>query len=314
MRQLDQMYPGLRESNSLLGPTRTIGAPVEQLDLATVLRVSEAVSSEIVPEKVIHTLLHTAIEHAGAERGVLIVPKGGELRIQAEAVTIGGSVTIDLRDSPISGTEMPEPVVLYAARTQENVILDDASTHDAFAGNDYVLRKHARSILCLPLVKQGNAVALLYLENNLAPRVFTPARVAVLKFLASEAATSLDNARLYRELQDRESRIRRLFDANIIGMHIFNANGVIIDANQAFLKLLGYDREDLIAGRLRYIDLTPREWRTAARVLSRRWGSPGPCNRLRRSISARTAIACRCWSAPPHSTGSAARASASCWT
>jgi PAS domain S-box-containing protein len=91
--------------------------------------------------------------------------------------------------------------------------------------------------------------------------VFTPARVAVLKFLASEAATSLDNARLYREIQERESRIHCLVDANIIGMHIFNGDGVIIDANHSFLKTVGYDREDLLAGQLRFIDLTPPEWR-----------------------------------------------------
>ena len=115
-------------------------------------------------------------------------------------------------------------------------------------------------MLCLPLIRQGKSVALLYLENNLAPHVFTASRVAVLKFLASEAATSLDNARLYGELRERESRIRRLVDANIIGIYIYNGEGAIVDANHAFLKTIGYDREDLAAGRLRYIDLTPPEW------------------------------------------------------
>jgi PAS domain S-box-containing protein len=101
----------------------------------------------------------------------------------------------------------------------------------------------------------------LYLENNLAPRVFTPARVAILKLLASEAATSLDNARLYRELQERESRIRRLVDSNIIGIFIFDRVPDIVDANQAFLRTLGYSREDLDAGRLHWSELTPPEWR-----------------------------------------------------
>lgn len=260
VRQLDNLHPRLREQDLILDPTRTIGAAVEQLDLVTVLKVSEAISGEIVQEKLIDTLLRTAIEHAGAERGLLILPKGSELRIQAEATTRGASIAIDLRDQPISGAETPESVVLYAARMQESVILDDASARGAFAGDSYVRRKPARSVLTLPLVKQGKLIALLYLENNLTPRAFTPARVAVLKFLASEAATSLDNARLYRELQERESRIRRLVDANIIGMHIFNEECVIVDANQAFLRMVGYNREDLDAGRLRYIELTPPEW------------------------------------------------------
>jgi PAS domain S-box-containing protein len=261
VRQLDEMYPQLQGKEPLLHPTSTIGAPVEYLELATVLRVSEAVSGEIVFDKLIDTLMRTALEHAGAERGLLVLPRGSELRIRAEATTGDASITVNLHDTPLSGAEMPESLLQYAARTQENVILDDASTHDAFTGDEYVNRKHARSALCLPLIKQGKLVAVLYLENNLAPRVFAPARIAILKFLASEAATSLDNARLYQELQEKESRIHRLVDANIIGMHIFNGEGVIVDANHAFLKIVGYGREDIIAGKLRHIDLTPPEWR-----------------------------------------------------
>ena len=261
VRQLDEMYPHLRVKEPVLNPANTIGATVEHLDLATVLKVSEAVSGEIVLEKLIGTLLRMALEHAGAERGLLILPRGPELRIRAEATTAGASVRIDLLDSPVTGADIPESLILYAARTQESIILDDASVSDAFKSDEYIRRKPGRSVLCLPLFKQGKLVALLYLENNLAPRAFTPARVAVLKFLASEAATSLDNARLYSELQKREARIRLLVDSNIIGIFIFDRVPDILDANQSFLKTVGYDREDLDAGRLRWSELTPPEWR-----------------------------------------------------
>jgi PAS domain S-box-containing protein len=259
VRQLEDMYPRLREKETTFGSTSTIGASVERLDLATVLKVSEAVSGEIVRERLIDTLLRTAIEHAGAERGVLILPQGAELRIQAEARTAHGSIEIDLRDTPISGAEIPESLILYAARTQESVILDNASRQGAFTGDEYIRRTHARSALSLPLTKQGKLVALLYLENNLSPHVFTPARMAILKFLGSETATSLDNARLYRELQERESRIRRLVEANIIGIFIFGPGYEIVDANDSFLNTVGYDREDLDAGRLHWANLTPPE-------------------------------------------------------
>ena len=260
VRQLDTSYPDLRKNEHALSPTPTIGAPVEQLDLATVLKVSAAVSGEIVLDKLIETLLRIALEHAGAERGLLLLPQGSQLRLRAEAATSGASVRVDLCDAPISGAELPASLILYAARTQESVILDDASASEAFENDAYVRRKRPRSVLCLPLIKQGKSVALLYLENNLAPRVFTPARVAVLKFLASEAATSLENARLYHALQDRESKIRRLVDANIIGICIFGPDGDIFEANQAFLKTVGYDREDVETGRLRWTNLTPPEW------------------------------------------------------
>jgi PAS domain S-box-containing protein len=110
-------------------------------------------------------------------------------------------------------------------------------------------------------VKQGALVALLYLENHLAPHVFTPARLAVLQVLASEAAMALENSRLYRELQEREAQIRRLVDANIIGIILWDRDGRILEANDAFLALVGYSREELASGRMPWPKLTPAEWR-----------------------------------------------------
>jgi PAS domain S-box-containing protein len=113
----------------------------------------------------------------------------------------------------------------------------------------------------LPLINQGKLTGILYLENNLTPRVFTPDRVALLKVLASQAAISLENSRLYRDVADREGKIRRLVDANIIGILIGDREGRILEANDAFLRILGYDREDLVSGRVRWTELSPAEWR-----------------------------------------------------
>jgi PAS domain S-box-containing protein len=204
--------------------------------------------------------LRTAIQHAGAERGVLVLPHGGELSIDAEANTSGSAVTVHLRQAAVSADELPVSVVRYAARTQESVILADAWAQNPFSDDQYIRKQRARSVLCLPLVKQGALVAVLYLENNLAPNVFTPGRIAVLQLLASEAAMSLDNSRLYRELQEREAKIRRLVDGNIIGVVIAEFAGPIIETNDAYLEMLGYTRDDLGAGRLRWDALAPPEW------------------------------------------------------
>src|SRR5207244_2915420 len=190
VRQLDELHPHLREEERVPGPTSTIVTPVEHLDLATVIKVSQAVAGEIVLEKLIDTLMRTAIEHAGADRGVLIVPRGAEQRIQAEATT------------------------------------------------------------------SGDAVVVLYLENTLTPHVFNPTRIAVLKLLASQAAISLENTRLYRDLEEREARIRRLVDANIIGIFIWRLEGGIVEANEAFLQMVQYDREDLALSRVSWTGLT----------------------------------------------------------
>jgi PAS domain S-box-containing protein len=93
--------------------------------------------------------------------------------------------------------------------------------------------------------------------------VFTSSRISVLELLASQAAISLENAHLYSDLQEREARIRRLVDSNIIGVVIWDVQGRIVDANQAFLDIVGYAREDLVSGRLRWRELTPAEWHDA---------------------------------------------------
>jgi PAS domain S-box-containing protein len=263
VRQLDEVYPDLREEEPAPAPTSTIGAPVEHLDLANVIKVSQAVSSEIVLEMLIDRLMRTAIEQAGAERGLLIASRGAEQWIEAEATTGGDTIVVELRDQPVTAAVLPESMLHYVVRTRVSVILDDAAAQSPFVADPYLRQRQARSILCVPLVKQSKLIGVLYLENNLASHVFTPARISVLELLASQAAISLENARLYNDLQEREARIRRLVDSNIVGIVIWNVRGRIIEANQAFLDMVGYAREDLVSGRLRWTELTPAEWRDA---------------------------------------------------
>jgi PAS domain S-box-containing protein len=264
VRQLDETFPHLRENEPLPGSMSTIGTPVEHLDLATVIKVSRAVSGEIVLEKLLDTLMRTAIAQAGAERVLLVLARGDAQRIAAEATTSGDTVTVHLRDEAVAETVLPESVLHYVLRTRESVILDDAAAQSPFAADPYIRQREARSVLCLPLLNQAKLIGVLYLENNLAPRVFAPARLAVLKLVASQAAISLENTRLYRDLAEREAKVRRLVDSNIIGIVIFDFEGRIIEANDAFLRMLGFDRDDLVSGRVRWADLIPPEWRDRA--------------------------------------------------
>jgi PAS domain S-box-containing protein len=261
VRQLEQRHAGLRnEQPASATPGSTIGASVEQLDLATVIKVSQAVSGEMVLQKMLDTVMRTAIEHAGAERGLLVLPQGSEHRIAAEATVVRDSVVVQVREQALSDAVLPRSIFQYVRRTQESVILDDAAAQGPFTGDAYVQDRRARSVLCLPLVNGAKSIGTLYLENNLAPRVFVPARIAVLKLLASEAAISLENSRLYRDLAEREGRIRRLVDANIIGIFIWDLAGRILEANDAFLRMVGYEREEVVAGGLGWAGLTPPEW------------------------------------------------------
>jgi predicted ATPase/signal transduction histidine kinase len=209
VRQLDQLYPHLRTEEAAAAPTGTIGAPVEHLDLATVIKVSQAVSGEIVLEKLLDTLMRTALEQAGAERGLLLLPRGDELRLAAEATTSGDTVIVRLTEQSMAAAALPASIVQYVIRTQDSVLLDDAAAPNAFAADASLGAQHARSILCVPLLNQAKLTGVLYLENTLTPHVFTPTRSAVLTLLASQAAISLENARLYAERQRAEEAVRQ---------------------------------------------------------------------------------------------------------
>jgi PAS domain S-box-containing protein len=226
-----------------------------------VINVSQTVSGEMALERLLDTLMRTAVKYAGAERALLILLQNAEQRIAAEATNGTDTVMIRLCDQPVTGLLVPESVLRHVLQSRESVILDDAAILNPFSADPYILEQNARSMFCLPLMNQAKLIGVLYLENKLAPRVFAPARTAVLKLLASQAAISLENTRLYRDLENREAKIRRLVDANIIGIFIADRESRILEANDAFLRILGYDREDLVLGRVRWTELSPPEWR-----------------------------------------------------
>ena len=263
VRQLDATHPDAAGPVRVAGPTTTISASVEGLDLATVIAVSQAIARETKLETLIEAVMRTTIEQAGADRAVLLVPGGADQRVVAEATTTGEGLAVALRDDPVADAALSHAIVQYVARTGESVIVDDTAAPHPLATDGYLRAGRPRSICCVPLVNQGQLVAVLYLENGLAAGVFTETRLAVLHVLASQAAISLENARLYRELERRDARIRRLVDANVMGVFVWRRDRRIAEANDAFLRMVGYDREDVVAGRLRWTDLTAPEWREA---------------------------------------------------
>jgi PAS domain S-box-containing protein len=258
VKQLDERYPAIAEQAAVRPPT-TIGTSVEQLDLGTVMKASHAVSGEIVLEKLIKTLMAIAVEHAGAECGLLILSNGGELRVAAEASTGSDEVEVQLQGALVTPSDLPDSLLRYVIRTQESVILDDASVQNPFSDDEYVRQRRPRSILCLPLVKQANLMGVLYLENNLAPGVFTPNRLAILELLASQAAISLDHARLYADLIQENNERRKAEEAlraseerwsvlaenSSAGIALIAPNGRFIAANLALQEMFGYTESEL---------------------------------------------------------------------
>ena len=204
VRQLVERYPRLRREQKSVSST-AIGSSAGQLDIETVVKASQALSSEMVLPALIEKLVRIAVEHAGAERGLLILIRDGEPQIEAEATAGPGGVEVVVDKEQITLSDLPQAALRYVIRTKEPVFLDDASADSVYSKDEYVRQKRSRSVLCLPIVKQTKLVGALYVENNLAPFVFTPDRVAVLQLLASQAAISLENAILFTELQRSET-------------------------------------------------------------------------------------------------------------
>jgi PAS domain S-box-containing protein len=245
VRQLEELHAQFREPPSLLNPATAIAPPNDRLDLTAAVRASEAVSGEIVLQQVIETLMVLALQQAGADRGLLILSRDDELRIEAQATTVAGRVIVDCRQDPATTTDLPESILRYVARTRQSVIVDDAAAENPFAPDAYLRRRHVRSILCLPLVKQTALVGVLYLENNLARGAFTPARIEWLTLLASQAALSLENARLYSDLKQAESNVRQILDLVPHHISVLSCDGTHLYANQVSADYFGLTVEDL---------------------------------------------------------------------
>jgi predicted ATPase/signal transduction histidine kinase len=211
VRQLDQSDP-LLESQALRTESST-RVPIGHLDLATVVKMSQAVSGEIDLNKLINTLMVIAVQHAGAERGLLILPEGDGFMIEAEAMTVGDRVKVLSRRADVTSADLPQSILHYVIRSRDTLLLDNADEQNPVSRDEYFRQNHCRSILCLPLIKQSQLIGVLYLENNQACRVFTPARVGVLSLLASQAAISLEIARVYTELRAENQERRRAEEA-----------------------------------------------------------------------------------------------------
>ena len=181
----------------------------EALDLASVMKASQTIASEIALDKLLTNLMHIMLENAGAHIGHLVLETDGELLVEASSNINSAAVTV-LQSLPIEGN-LPDKVISYVARTLETVVLEDATCESNFSRDSYIKKHQPKSILCAPLLDQGKLSGILYLENNFSTHTFTPDRIEVLNILSSQAAILIENSRLYRTLEQKvEERTQEL--------------------------------------------------------------------------------------------------------
>ncbi|MEM9541784.1 MAG: AAA family ATPase [Cyanobacteria bacterium P01_E01_bin.42] len=218
VRDIETRYPefflSTKSSTLTISNTSSIdtsSGSTELLDIATVIKSTNALSSEIVLEKLLANLMNILIENAGAGRGILILPSDEKLLIEAIKETESDKVLV-LQSIPIEAfPKLSLKIVRYVARTCETVVLHNAMNEGDFINDPYIQQHQCQSILCTPLINQSNISGIIYLENNLATNTFTKDRLELLKILSSQAAISIENSRLYTQLEQKvEERTQEL--------------------------------------------------------------------------------------------------------
>jgi predicted ATPase/signal transduction histidine kinase len=210
-RQLEALHPFLGAESSF-EPVR----PVTQfrLDLEVGIEAARALSQEVLLERLVETLMNHLMIQAGADHGVLMIVSGAELQLAATAAVEAGNVRVVL-DAGQSLEQMAPASVLNATmRTRTTLVLDDARADCPEAYSADLQRRQTRSLLCLPLLKQGTLIGLVYLENSLVPKLFSAERLTMLEILASQAAVSLQTARLYARLVE-DNQLRAQMEADL---------------------------------------------------------------------------------------------------
>jgi predicted ATPase/GAF domain-containing protein len=215
VKALESEYPQFlmdinnrKEDQSINTTESTGGINPQVLDIVTVTKASQVLASEIKLDQLLAKLMKTVIENGGAQKGFLILEKDHKWVIEAEGTVDSDDVTL-LRSLPINSIDddkqtpiLPVAIINYVVRTQENVVLNNATEEEQFIRDPYIVATQPKSILCTSLLHQSQLRGILYLENNLTTDAFTSDRIEVLRILSAQAAISIENARFYGQLED----------------------------------------------------------------------------------------------------------------
>ncbi|MEG5104163.1 AAA family ATPase, partial [Microcoleus sp. AT13-A6] len=243
---LETRYPQLLSAILVVGRKQTTTTASvttkgsgSHLDITTVMKASQAISGEILLDKLLSKLMKILMESAGAQRGYLILSSQGKLLIEAEGTINSQQVTVLQSISVEDCQELSPAIVNYVTRTQESVVLDDAGREGQFTNDPYIQKHQPKSVLCVPLINQSQIISIVYLENNLTAGAFTPERVELLKVLSGQAAISIQNSKLYTEVRESENRLTQFLEAIPVGVSVLDASGKPYYSNQAAIQLLG---------------------------------------------------------------------------
>ncbi|AFZ04060.1 ATP-binding sensor histidine kinase [Calothrix sp. PCC 6303] len=183
------------------------------LDLAAVIKTSQALSGEIDLEKLLTVLMDVVKENAGASKCILLLTDTDSSDFTIAAISSNSAPTSMLTNFSLANLEshydIPTKIINYVKRTNEIWLIDDVMADAGLASNNCIARCSLKSILCMPILNKSKTIGIFYLDNNLITNAFTRDRIEILKLLISQAAISLENAILYKNLTEAKENLEK---------------------------------------------------------------------------------------------------------
>ncbi|MEH1958493.1 MAG: AAA family ATPase [Nostoc sp.] len=245
VKHLEECYPKLLPRQQLVS-NGTFFSTGENLDLLSVVKASQTISSEIVFSRLLKTLMQIVIEQAGAESGYLLLEHEENLVIEVEAKVNPQAEKLNVSLPVLKGEisqVIPQSMLNYVQRTQETVILQNATEQNLFSKDEYIIQKQPKSVLCLPIARQSKLLGILYLENNLISSAFTQDKLSVLEILTVQIAISLENARLYQGLENSQAQLNLALKSAQIGVWSWDIANDRFDWDEQVYQLFGLTPE-----------------------------------------------------------------------
>jgi len=254
---------GIKVKDGIETIRTTVKSGSGYLDFITATKASQAISKEIKLENLLAKIMRIIIENAGAEKGVLILKSNGDLLIEASAVIDSDTAEV-LQSIPIDKSEeLSESIVRFVYRSGESLVLHDAWKESDYSNEPHVLKNQLKSVLCMPISVKDEILGVLYLENNLSSHVFTEERVDVLQVLVAQAAISLENSRLYdnieKEVKEREKAEKEVRMLNEeLEQRVENRTAELKEANadlEAFSYSVAHDLKSPLSSIIAFADM-----------------------------------------------------------
>ncbi|MFC1670999.1 PAS domain S-box protein [Spirochaetota bacterium] len=234
-----------KKETSVDDATSTISSFAESLDLMTVIKASQAISSEIDLEKFLTRMIRIISENAGAQKGFLIRKDGDNVfaeaawRVDSYSNRVFSPAKIEESD------DLCRAIVNHVVQSGENFISQNASQEGDYSDNPYIKENQVKSVLCTPFRYKDKIYGALYLENNLVSGAFAENHITLLQVLLAQAAISMENAELF----EMSVFFKKFVEESSEGIGWADINGNIQFLNKSLCRMFGEDSPEDVNGK-----------------------------------------------------------------